>query len=483
MSNFYSFYPPSGGGSAANPSIGVNGITAPTSSTEVGGINPSGNLQPLQTNAAGALITTPDPTGVQHVIVDSSALPTGAATQTTLSTVSTTLGSILLDMTNGTQVTQVTGTLPLPTGASTSALQTSGNASLTSIDGKTPALGQALAAASVPVVLPAAQITALTPPTTVTVTQATGTNLHAVIDASALPTGAATETTLAAVNTKTPALGQAVKALSVPVTIASDQGAIPVSGAVLNGVTGTAAAANADAIPSTDVSSYGTLSVQVTGTFAGTLTFQGSNDNTTFFSVNYITAASATTVPSQTTTTIGLYSVPVEFRYFRLRMTAFTSGSAVGLMTALGVGVQDLGARTVIPSGGTITTVSSVTAVGSITSALPVGSNTIGNVKIAGRATANAPIYNVYSTTPITTSAYVTIVASLATPASFFDVFDSSGQAMIIATGIAGSEVIVAYIPPGGGQLNVNITSGVRISFKALTGPATSGYLLFNSWT
>ncbi len=56
----------------------------------------------------------------------------------------------------------------LPTGASTSAAQTTGNNSLSSIDTKLPAQGQALAAASVPVVLTAAQITTLTPPTTVT---------------------------------------------------------------------------------------------------------------------------------------------------------------------------------------------------------------------------------------------------------------------------------------------------------------------------
>lgn len=53
--------------------------------------------------------------------------------------------------------------LPLPTGASTSALQTTGNTSVGSIDTKTPALGQALAGASVPVVLTAAQVTTLTP--------------------------------------------------------------------------------------------------------------------------------------------------------------------------------------------------------------------------------------------------------------------------------------------------------------------------------
>lgn len=73
----------------------------------------------------------------------------------------------------------ISGTLPAfaatPTfnlgtlnGAATAAAQATGNTSLSSIDGKTPALGQALASASVPVVLPSTQITALTPPTTVT---------------------------------------------------------------------------------------------------------------------------------------------------------------------------------------------------------------------------------------------------------------------------------------------------------------------------
>lgn len=48
--------------------------------------------------------------------------------------------------------------------AATEAKQDTGNTSLASIDGKTPALGQALAAASVPVVLTAAQLTSLTAP-------------------------------------------------------------------------------------------------------------------------------------------------------------------------------------------------------------------------------------------------------------------------------------------------------------------------------
>ncbi|MCU0949526.1 MAG: hypothetical protein MUC68_00355 [Burkholderiaceae bacterium] len=54
-----------------------------------------------------------------------------------------------------------------------------------------------------------------------------------------LPAGAATEATLAAVNTKTPALGQAAMAASRPVVIASDQSAVPVAGALLTTLVGT----------------------------------------------------------------------------------------------------------------------------------------------------------------------------------------------------------------------------------------------------
>lgn len=127
-------------------SVGVNGSSAPVSSNQAGAINPSGNLTPLHVNAANGLL------------VD------GSAT---------------------TQPVSATA-LPLPTGASTSVLQTTGNASLNSIDTKTPALGQALAAGSTPVVLTAAQVATLTPLSTVAVTQPTGTNLHTVVDSGSV---------------------------------------------------------------------------------------------------------------------------------------------------------------------------------------------------------------------------------------------------------------------------------------------------------
>src|ERR1019366_8371621 len=58
--------------------------------------------------------------------------------------------------------------LPLPAGASTSALQTTANTSLATLVTNTPALGQALAASAVPIVLTTIQQTALTPPAAIT---------------------------------------------------------------------------------------------------------------------------------------------------------------------------------------------------------------------------------------------------------------------------------------------------------------------------
>lgn len=156
-------------------------------------------------------------------------------------------------------------TLPLASGASTSALQTSGNASISSIDTKTPALGQAVMAASSPVVIASDQSsvpisgpvtisgtpTVLLDASTLAALESTtvqnGAGASAVniqdggnsitVDATALPlpTGAATETTLGTlladstftgrINT----LGQKTMANSTPIVIASDQSQIAVT--------------------------------------------------------------------------------------------------------------------------------------------------------------------------------------------------------------------------------------------------------------
>lgn len=123
-------------------------------------------------------------------------------------------------------VTNISGAISLPTGAATAANQSTGNTSLASIDGKTPALGQALAAGSVPVVLTATQLSTLTPLSSVsvsnfpatqtisgTVTANAGTGTFAVSAASLpLPSGASTAA-------KQPAIGTAGTASTDVITI------------------------------------------------------------------------------------------------------------------------------------------------------------------------------------------------------------------------------------------------------------------------
>lgn len=172
---------------SANPSVGGTGSAAPSSATEVGGVNPSGDLEALQLDASGnLLVSISDAPGEPfHVIVDSSALPTGAATEATLS----------------------------------------------AANAKLPAtLGQKAMAASLAVAIASDQ-SGVPVSGTVAATQSGTWNINNVSGTVSLPTGAATETTLSSINTKTPALGQAAMAASVPVVIASNQTAVSVSAA------------------------------------------------------------------------------------------------------------------------------------------------------------------------------------------------------------------------------------------------------------
>lgn len=99
-----------------------------------------------------------------------------------------------------TTLPSITGTVTANAGTnlntSALALESGGNlATIVTNTGRIPAQGQALAAASLPVVLTAAQISTLTPLSSVTVTQGTGTNLHTVVDSGAVTATLSAETT------------------------------------------------------------------------------------------------------------------------------------------------------------------------------------------------------------------------------------------------------------------------------------------------
>lgn len=181
---------------------------------------------------------------------------------------------------------------------------------------------------------------------------------------------------LTQVGSTTFALGQAAMASSVPVAIASDQSNVPTNIAQINGHTPTldnttilatsmrgknstagdtaihvnsggdqyvlgdfteqvslsAGSLNADLVPSTDVSAYKAFSLHInTNAYSGTLTFQGSNDNSNWISIECSNLGTGSNVLTTSSTNI-LIGGACNYRYLRVRMTGYASGSAQGTL-------------------------------------------------------------------------------------------------------------------------------------------------------
>lgn len=90
-------------------------------------------------------------------------------------------------------------------------------------------------------------------------------------------------------------------------------------------------------------------------------------------------------------------------------------------------------------------------------------------------------IRNDYTSTNVTTAAYVELIASTSADITKMQIFDSSGQTLVIATGAAASEVDKFYVFPGGnGDIEVSIPSGTRVSIKAVSATADAGEISIN---
>lgn len=89
------------------------------------------------------------------------------------------------------------------------------------------------------------------------------------------------------------------------------------------------------------------------------------------------------------------------------------------------------------------------------------------------------------SGTNITTSAYVTFLAAASNlyGTSGVEIFNPTGSTILIATGTAGSEILIPYsILPGGSSimLPIEIQKGARIAMKAVDVTASSGLIVLN---
>lgn len=223
---------------ATNPSVGTNGSAAPSSSTEVGFVdNSNGHLVPFSgTNAASG----------PNVAVTSSALPAGAATSANQVTQEATLAAIQANQTNGSQETQIVGTVPLPTGAATAANQVTQETTLSAIQAnQTNGSQETQIVGSVP--LPTGAATAANQATQITEETAIAANTAAIeanqtngtqvaIANQGAPNATPWNENISQWGGTATTLGQKAMAASVPVVIASDQSAIPVTGTLTSAV-------------------------------------------------------------------------------------------------------------------------------------------------------------------------------------------------------------------------------------------------------
>lgn len=99
----------------------------------------------------------------------------------------------------------------------------------------------------------------------------------------------------------------------------------------------------------------------------------------------------------------------------------------------------------------------------------------------AGGLTPFATARNVYSSTNVTTGAWVQLVASTASITNAIDLFDSSGQTLELGTGPAASETRLILIYPGGnGPQPIKIPASTRISIRAVSGTSSTGEIDLN---
>lgn len=85
-----------------------------------------------------------------------------------------------------------------------------------------------------------------------------------------------------------------------------------------------------------------------------------------------------------------------------------------------------------------------------------------------------------YESTPVTTSSWQEIAASLPADVSKISLADTSGEVLELGTGALGAEARKLLIPRGGIEIETLITSGTRVSIRAVSANATTGEIVVN---
>lgn len=434
------------------------------------------------------------------VEVKASVLPTGAATEATLLLVETAVDGL------------ETFASEISTNTLATALATS------SIDGKTPALGQALEAASVPVVLTAAQLTTLTPqtnaltdtqlratPVPVSVSgvateakQDTGNTSLASIDTklSSQATAANQSTEIARLETlilQTDAVETSLSNIdtslndieAVMEVVGYGSAATAQRNAAMLGV-GTAEVSDTNALPiktltttSGSITSGQSVSfltngqssafVTLSGT-TGSVTIRGSIDGVTYVTLphyNFTLGSYSSAILSISATTSAVANI-AGCGYVQVLASSLAGTLTVGI--SLGSGIAGyLGGTQILTSnfanfdlgGG---------AVGSNT--LRVANTNESNTKL-GRTPVNALVYTASAlSTSFTAALPLESGTTLASQVNYISVFSATGTTLKLTWGGASPTVTnTIQIPPGGlDAFPVQIPSGSDIRLRSQSG-------------
>jgi hypothetical protein len=110
-------------------------------------------------------------------------------------------------------------------------------------------------------------------------------------------------------------------------------------------------ALNDDLISALDVSEYKFISLQLTGTWVATVTFQGSNDGGTFYPIVTSNPSGGQAIGESSATVNRLVKVPTIYKFVRIRVTAYTSG----IVEAVAYGHRDENSSGLIAAIGPVT--------------------------------------------------------------------------------------------------------------------------------
>lgn len=293
--------------------------------------------------------------------------------------------------------------------------------------------------------------------------------VDSTVSSSALPTGAATETTLQSINTH---LYELDAAIVVDKSSFGGGDRIVVSGYVFDDV------ADAPAL-SENTASAARLNINRSQT--GVI-----EDGGTRGRYATVTASNALKVDGSAVTQ------PVSFASMPLPTGAATEATLADVLTNL-ISV----ATNTYDSANWLSSLNGQTS--NIASLLPsnLGQKTMANslavtlasdqsavsVSQSGRTAVNLARID-YSSTNVTTGAYVQLLASTSAAVKEVEIFDSSGQTLVLATGGIGSESDKVYIFPGGnGRIPLSINASTRVAIKAVSATANAGEISVNFYS